>query len=684
MRASDLPLLSTVSRPTIHPDGSRVVFSVIRADFAADDYVGQLWTVALRGTPSPRRLTRGHRDSAPRFSPDGRLLAFLRATPHGPAQLHVADAGGGEAVQVTNAPLGVTEYRWRPDSRALGFIARVPQPGRYGTVPGIDPGSEPPRRITTLRFRSNGVGYTSDQRAHVYLVDVPDVWGEPSTAPAPPVDVESEGGASTERPEPLGLPPERQLTTGDFDHTGLAFAPDGSTLLTISARHEGRDHDLASELVELLIDPAGTASRVPERIALPASAGLHIGQVARAGDGSIFVLAEHVGESSRDFVARTTGLFRLGETGDPVRLTGAESIDLESSAEPVPTADGSVLVQRTTRGTVQLVRVSAAGLITPVTSGAVVLTGHDTVGETTVLAFQDALTAGDIAVAETPRMRRLTDFSGALRTTDVAPGRELTGTGRDGYPVHGWVFTPPGPGPHPVLLTIHGGPFAQYTVALFDEAQVCVDAGYAVVMCNPRGSSGYGHAHGRVIRQRMGVLDQADVLDFLDGALHADPALDADRLGIMGGSYGGFLTAWTIAHDHRFAAAIVERGYLDPETFVGTSDIGDSFSDEYVGRDPHLIRSQSPQAAVGAVRTPTLVMHSALDLRCPLSQAERYYSSLRRGGVHAELVIFPGENHELSRSGSPRHRLSRFEIILDWWARHLPTAGNPSRVMSRD
>ena len=679
MKAPDLPLVSTVSRPTIHPDGSRAVFSLVRPDFSADDYLGQLWTVALTGKPSPRRVTRGHRDTAPRFSPDGRLLGFLRASPDGPAQLHVVDAAGGEPVRVTNAPLGVTDYRWRPDSRVLGFVARVPEPGRYGTVPGIDPGSEPPRRITTLRYQSNGVGFTVDQRAHLFLVDVPDVWAEPPAAPAPSPGDEPAGLAGGDG-VPLGLPQARQVTAGDFDHSGLAFAPDGTKLLTISARHEGRDRDLATELVELLLDPAGASPRVPERIAVGAEAGLHIGQVAWAVDGTIYALAEAVGESGRDFVARTTGLYRIrGEEG-PVRLTEPEEIDLDNQMELGITTDGLVLAHSKSRGRVQLVSVSAAGVILQVTDSAVVVSGVDTVGESTVFAFQDAFTAGDLALAETPRLRRLTDFSAPLRETGMTSARELTVAGRDGYPVHGWVVAPPGPGPHPVLLTIHGGPFAQYTVALLDEAQVCADAGYAVVMCNPRGSSGYGHAHGRAIRQRMGVLDQADVLDFLDGALAEDPSLDPERLGIMGGSYGGYLTAWTIAHDHRFAAAIVERGYLDPEAFVGTSDIGDSFTDEYVGTDPDLVRAQSPQACVGAVRTPTLVMHSALDLRCPLSQAERYYSGLKRGGVPAELVIFPGENHELSRGGSPRHRLHRFDIILDWWARHLPTAENPGAV----
>jgi dipeptidyl aminopeptidase/acylaminoacyl peptidase len=218
---------------------------------------------------------------------------------------------------------------------------------------------------------------------------------------------------------------------------------------------------------------------------------------------------------------------------------------------------------------------------------------------------------------------------------------------------------------------IHGGPFAAYSVHLFDEVQVYVDAGYAVVYCNPRGSAGYGHAHGRSIAQAMGTVDLHDVLDFLDGALDADASLDRERLGILGGSYGGFLTAWTIAHDHRFRAAIVERGYLDPEAFVGSSDIGWFFPAGYNGTDRDLIRAQSPQAVAHQVRTPTLVIHSDADLRCPLGQAETWYTTIALNGVEAELLIFPGENHELSRSGRPRHRVQRFDAILEWFGRHV-------------
>jgi dipeptidyl aminopeptidase/acylaminoacyl peptidase len=238
--------------------------------------------------------------------------------------------------------------------------------------------------------------------------------------------------------------------------------------------------------------------------------------------------------------------------------------------------------------------------------------------------------------------------------------------------VHGWVTVPDGPGPHPVLLTVHGGPYDQYGWALFDETQVYVSAGYAVVQCNPRGSAGYGQAHGRAIQGGWGGLDADDVLAFLDAAL-ADPALDADRVGIMGGSYGGYLTALLLGRTSRFTAGVVERAFLDPVSFVGSADIGWFFPDRYLGTDPDRVRAQSAMAGASRITTPTLVVHSEHDWRCPVEQGQRLYVELARRGVPTELLLFPGEGHELSRSGRPTHRLARFEHLLRWWERWLPT-----------
>jgi dipeptidyl aminopeptidase/acylaminoacyl peptidase len=306
-----------------------------------------------------------------------------------------------------------------------------------------------------------------------------------------------------------------------------------------------------------------------------------------------------------------------------------------------------------------------------------VVTGAASAGSSVVVSFSDASTAGDLAVLEDGQLRLLTDYSADLRLqAEIIEPRELTFASADGYPVHGWLVLPPGKGPHPVLLNIHGGPFAQYTVALFDEAQIYAAAGYAVLMCNPRGSAGYGQAHGRAIKEKMGTVDMQDVLSFLDRALAKFQELDGGALGIMGGSYGGYLTAWTISQDHRFKAAIVERGFLDPVSFIGLSDIGWFFGGEYTGNSDEQMAAQSPMATVRSVRTPSLVIHSEEDLRCPVEQGQRYFTALKQQGVDAAFLVFPGENHELSRSGTPHHRKQRFEEILRWWARYLPTGAN--------
>jgi dipeptidyl aminopeptidase/acylaminoacyl peptidase len=217
---------------------------------------------------------------------------------------------------------------------------------------------------------------------------------------------------------------------------------------------------------------------------------------------------------------------------------------------------------------------------------------------------------------------------------------------------------------------IHGGPLAAYSANFFDEAQVLAGAGYAVVMCNPRGSAGYGYEHGRVLKGAMGELDMVDVLAFLDHCLAADSTLDPDRVGVMGGSYGGFLAAWLIAQTPRFTAAIVERGYLDGRSMIGAADIGWYFPFEYQGGLAE-IDQRSPLYQVHRVQTPTLLIHSEQDLRCPVTVAKRYYTELKLRGVETQLLLFPGEGHELSRSGTPQHRRLRFEHILAWWDRHL-------------
>jgi dipeptidyl aminopeptidase/acylaminoacyl peptidase len=651
MRPNDLALLRTPGVPTVSPDGRIAVVAVARPDLEADEYRSQLWAVPTDASAPARPLTSGHQDSAPAFSPDGRWLAYLSAEPGGRPQVWVLPTAGGAPRRVTAHHLGAGAPVWSPDSRRLAYTARVPEHGRYGTVEGVGAGAEPPRLITTVQYRRDGEGFLTDRPSHVFVLDLAEDFDDDTVPP----------------PEPV------QVTTGNADCADVTWRPDGAELAFVSARHPRADRDLVRDVYAVRPDGWGlrriTASR--GNCALPAY---------DASGRQLYVTAvPDLGPDGLDFVARQAVPCRVDlATGALEPLLDPEQEHRGDETPATVLADGAVLVGLERRGAVGLVRVPLdGGAPESLVDGPFTVRGVAAAGGVVVALVAHDRSAGELIAITPGRRRLLTAFGRGLGETGrLHRTQERTVTAPDGHPVHGWVTTPPGPGPHPVLLTIHGGPFSQYGWGLFDETQTYVSAGYAVVQCNPRGSSGYGAEHGRVLRGAWGGLDVDDVLAFLDAAL-ADPTLDADRVGVMGGSYGGYLTALLIGRTERFAAAVVERAFTDPVSFVGSSDIGWSFPDQYLGTDPERLAAQSAMANAGSITTPTLVVHSEEDWRCPVEQGTRLFVELKRRGVPSELLLFPGEGHELSRSGRPKHRLARFEHILRWWARWLPTPQNP-------
>ena len=664
MQPDQLELVVQPSDLRVHPDGTWAVVATSRPSFEADSYVGQLWRVPLTGHAPARRLTRGQSDTSPRFSPDGRLIGFLRSDADGKAQLHVVEAAGGEPLQLTDQKLGVREFDFSPDSRSVAFIARVPEDGRYGTLEGVGATQEDPRHFTGVQFRMNGVGYTSDKRQHVFLLHLPDLGAEPPVKPVGRVAKRlADAAKGSDEAPPALVPHATQLTAGDYDASGVTFSADGGHLLFTSARHDTRDRDLVTDIYEVPLaggEPISITPGTPLSLAHPVPNG-----------ATLYALGEHLGETGRGFVGALTGVFTVSG-GRASRLTDAETSSvLDVVAGEHDTALAIVNVEGS--GVVHRLRADGGDDELPAPGSVLEVAEIPGTPDVAVILADETNDGEVVRLGPLGDATLLTDFSARLRaeTAPVRP-RELRSTTDDGHQVHGWVFVPDGEGPHPVLLNIHGGPAASYGSAWFDEAQVYVSAGYAVVMCNPRGADGYGAEHVRSIKGDFGDRDMADILGFLDHAIATVPGLDGARLGVMGGSYGGYMTAWLIAHDHRWAGAIVERGFLDPWSFVGSSDIGWFFPQEYNGTDKAAIDAQSPMLLTDRVTTPTLVLHSEQDLRCPISQALQYYTQLKLAGVESELLVFPGETHELSRSGTPWHRRQRFEAILDWWKRHLP------------
>lgn len=648
MHPQDLEKIVALSAPSVHPDGRWAVLSATRPSLSADDYVGQLWRISLTGAPS-QRLTRGFRDTDPQFSPDGRVIAFLRAEPGAAAQLAIIPADGGEPMVITDAELGVREFAFSPNSQRLAYVASVPAEGRFGTTDGVDSGHEDPRLIDRLRFHANGIGYLGDQRRQVFVLDVPDPRGEPWVRPV--------GRAARDAPGAVAVPPTQQWSSGDFDHHGLAWIK--TSVIAIASRHPGADRDLRADLYRF--DAEGAE---PVRLTESALGPSVLASPVVVGDRVFFVGIQH-GPSGIDVAGVNAGVCVVPTSGGVGHMvTDPEAVGIEG----VLTAFGdAVLAIDQVRGNGQAVvatehgereRISADGSLKCLAAAGPVRVG----------ILTTPTSACEMVNLDDPN-QALTDFHGDFPAAVVAPRPHQT-RAADGYPVHGWTLTPTTPGPHPVVLMIHGGPFAAYHGNFFDEAQVLVGAGYAVLMCNPRGSAGYGQAHGRAVKGAMGEVDMADVLAFLDSCLDTFPELDRDRVGVMGGSYGGYLAAWLIGHSRRFAAAIVERGYLDGRSMIGASDIGWFFPTEYQGELTD-IDQHSPLYCAHLVETPTLIIHSENDLRCPISVAQRYYTELKLRGVETQLLVFPGENHELSRSGTPHHRLARFDHILAWWKRHL-------------
>jgi dipeptidyl aminopeptidase/acylaminoacyl peptidase len=288
-----------------------------------------------------------------------------------------------------------------------------------------------------------------------------------------------------------------------------------------------------------------------------------------------------------------------------------------------------------------------------------------------------------------PAARRITDVGSAFTDgRELVEAERFTAISQDGYEVDAWVVRPAGfePGKrYPTLLSIHGGPFSQYTTAFFDEFQVYAAAGYAVLFSNPRGGSGYSEAHGRAIIGPLndlgpgwGTRDYEDVTAVVDTALEQFDFVDPERLGVIGGSYGGYMTSWIIGHTNRFKAAISERAVNDLISAFGSSDLFWVFQKQFGGpywEDVQAYRDHSPTTYAQQMETPVLVMHSESDLRCNIEQGEHLFTQLRLLGKDVEMLRFPAESHELSRAGSPVHRVMRFEAILEWFGRYLSPGG---------
>jgi dipeptidyl aminopeptidase/acylaminoacyl peptidase len=641
MLPDDIYELRWVSDPRLTPDGHSVAFVDEIIDRSANAYRSRICVTTPDGSSSPRPFTSGDkRDSAPRWSPDGSRLAFLSNRDTKTSQLHVISVSGGEARRLTDLAEDVEQVTWSPDGGSLAFSARVPD----DAYEEKEEARRAPRRFRRLQFKLDDVGWTGDRRRHLFVV---------------PAD---------------GSAPARQITFGDYEDSDPAWSADGSRIVFSSGRDEDWDVCLVRELFE--VDAAGGEPRRLTSIGGDASSP----QWSPEGDRIAFYLYPDVEDEPLH-----TQVAVLETSGGRVQVL-TESLDLQCRPYPElrePLWDRDhILFAVEQAGNIHLYKVLADGSAKPepVLEGEHYIGGYDS--RAGVLVHTSSVTTRPQELFRGER--RLTDVtSGFTSGRTLCPAERYSATSSGGAEVDGWIVRPAdfdASKSYPVLLSIHGGPFAQYGNGFFDEFQVYAAAGYVVLFSNPRGSSGYSEEWGRAIRgpgklgPGWGSVDYDDVMAVTDAALERFSFCDGDRLGVLGGSYGGYLTSWVVSHTDRFKAACSERSVNDFYTQWGSSDFGwtvKGYTGSYLFEDRDAYLAMSPHSFAQDIHTPLLILHSENDLRCNIEQAEQLFTTLRVLGREVEMVRFPAESHELSRSGSPAHRVKRFEVILEWFDRHL-------------
>jgi dipeptidyl aminopeptidase/acylaminoacyl peptidase len=654
---TDLLAFVWIADPQISPDGSAVAFVRVVVNRQEDSYDSSVWVVPTSGG-EPRPMTTGRRDTSPRWSPDGRRLAFLRpaeGSPRpGPAQVHVLSLDGGEARAVTSLADGVTTFSWAPDGATLALASNV----RGGTPVASESGRPKPseaRVITRARYRADGGGYLDPRRRSRIFV-----------APA-------DGGAA------------RAIGRDRIDDTDPVWAPDGRRLYFVAQTTTEPDY---APPRTVLMSGNAESGEVTEVMAFDGA----MSRLSPSHDGARLAFIGAANPSkTRSYDQPDLFVVDLA-AGKPVNLTERYDYDVgaglsgdqraprgASSTRPVWTADGrSLLTVVAIEGRAPLARFDAAtGAVTLLADGA-----HEVQGVTAARDGRLALlrssqtTLTDLFVSETTDAapRQLSRLNDALFSTLELPAPESFWTRSfDGTRIHGWILKPPGFDPskkYPLILQIHGGPHAAYGETFTHEFLWMAAKGYVVVYTNPRGSTSYGQHFGNVIQYRYPGDDHRDIMAALD-AVVARGYVDTTKLGVTGGSGGGLLTNWALSRTPRFKAAVSQRSIADWSAWWYSADFT-LFTPRWFEGPPWLegrdFMKRSPISYADKITTPLMLLDGDEDYRTPpMAGGEAMFRALKMRKVPVVMVRFPGEGHDLSRSGAPWRRIDRLRHIAGWF-----------------
>jgi dipeptidyl aminopeptidase/acylaminoacyl peptidase len=669
-----------IADPQISPDGSQIAFVRVTVDDKADQYETAIWIVRTDGGDTPRQLTSGKRDLAPRWSDDNRQIAFVRSVEKDgrpqPGQIHVMSLAGGEPRAVTNIARDAGNPLWSPDGKTIAFTSQA-RPEDIAPKEESDDAAkkeDKPRVsdvkvITSAVYRANGIagsGYVDRERpSQIWTVAV-----APGTEPARP----------------------RRLTAGEFPVSSPRWSADGSQIYFISDRrkepyYEANDSDLyavsrdggESTRIASIDGVIGAYTPSPDgkRIAF---IGVPEVQPDRSYDQPDLFVVDAPGGAARNLTAKFDFDANGAVGGDQRAPRG------QLPAGPVWSADGtSLLIKVGRQGNAELVRISeATGALTDVIAGRsqeIVAYSADAKGQTFAAVVSTPTVVGDLVAFRadgklTPR--KLTAFNDDLfGQLTINEPEEIWYTSFDGRRIQGWILKPPGfdaSKKYPLVLQIHGGPHSAYGNTFIHEFQWMAAKGYVVLYTNPRGSSNYGQEFGNIIQFAYPGDDFKDLMAGVDEVLKKG-YIDEARLAVTGGSGGGLLTNWVVTQTPRFKAAVSQRDISDWTNFWYVADFTlfrPTWFHKPPFEDPAEFARRSPITYVRQIQTPLMFILGDEDWRTPPSAGgEELFRALKYLRKPTVMVRFPGENHELSRSGRPWHRVERLQHIVHWFDKWL-------------
>lgn len=639
----------SVADPALAPDGARVVFTYGWVEEGSLESRSRLCMLSLdKGADEPAlEFTQGLRDGSPKFSPDGRTIAFLRSDDAGQRQIWLIPADGGEARQLTHSPGNIIDLAWGPDSGKLAYFADVNSAQENeASVDDKLPRVSVARRI---KYRYDGLGWRGDAHFHLFVVNAKD------------------GSVS-------------QITDGDWDDYLPAWSPDGSRIAFVSSRRVNRDISSGSEAYVVSVDAEAAE---PECWSGELET---VGSLAWSPDGRRLVAA---GSPARHGLGLWQSWLYVLEPGESPRQLTDDDIrpslgipGISPTPEMVWLSDHRILFLAEARGESFLMEASTDSEgVQQLVGGEMQspMVSFDSEGRSAVLVSNSPSSPADLRRVDLGdrAVTQLTYYNDEYLTVHPPARQEKFSIQRGGKEIECRLYFPPdfdAAAQYPLVLEIHGGPNGAFYDSFVPLQQLLATNGYITLAVNPRGSSTYGDDFMTAVLDDWGGEDYLDLMAAVD-EVAARPYVDERRMGVHGYSYGGFMSSWIVGHNDRFRAAVVGAPCTDLVGMYGTSDIGVSFGEVQWGgtfeEAYQKLVDHSPITYVPNVDVPVLLLHGEADVRCPISQSEAYFVRLKRLGKEVEMVRFPGSSHSFPRQGHPKLREEYLARTLAWFNRYV-------------